>query len=151
MSRKGFEVTPELKVRINKLATLVGCVLNWGRNPDDSFQYDKIDIACEGQDASNILHDIAHYVLASKEERAMEDFGLGDGPDSGESMKRKLSMRKCDKLEEQASVLGIFWEKSLNLNHDSTYVYHDWKDEDPKFHSRTNEIKSIIKKCESQF
>lgn len=127
--RDGFKVTSDLKIRINKLAALVGCKLNWNRSPSDSFQYDGIDIACKNQDVSNILHDIAHYVVASKKERVIEDFGLGEGPDSGDSIERITSIRRTDMLEEQASALGITWEKELNLDHESTYRYHSWSNE----------------------
>lgn len=127
--RKGFEITLGLKRKLNKLAKSVGVKLNWSRAP--GMQYNRKDIACKGQDASNILHDIAHYKAATPKARKYVDFGLGSGPDSyseddNEIAEEIYSISVNLKIEEKASALGIMWEKELGLNWQDTIIYHSW-------------------------
>jgi hypothetical protein len=128
MSRKGFKVTPSIRKKINALAKRVGCPLNWRRAC--GIQWNGIDVACKNQDASNIIHDIAHYTMATKQARKSPDFGLGFGPDSIYDLtvesKSIYRRSKCDAIERRASALGIHWEKELGLNWESTAEYHAW-------------------------
>lgn len=124
---KKFEVTADLKKKLSKLAKGVGVKLNWKRNPSFSFQWDGTDIACDGQNASNILHDIAHWVFADEDRKEVEDFGLGPGPDSGFSDTiMMVTGEESGNEEELASALGIWWEKQLGLPWEETKEYHNW-------------------------
>lgn len=133
--RKAFKVTPSIRKKINTLAKCAGCPLNWRRAP--GIQWNTKDVACKKQDASNIIHDIAHYVMATKKDRKTLDFGLGVGPDSEVDhffetniFITNYSYSKSNKIEADASALGIYWEKQLGLPWKSTMYYHAWDDED---------------------
>lgn len=135
--RKGFEVTRSLRKKISDLAKRVRCPLNWRRAP--GIQWDTKDVACKEQDASNIIHDIAHYAIATKKDRRTLDFGLGKGPDSisfskeiGDNVKYEHNYVYADrsKIEAEASALGIYWEKQLGLPWESTMKYHTWYQDD---------------------
>ena len=129
--RRGFKVTPTLRKKINRLAKKVGCPLNWNRAP--GVQWDTKDVACKFQDASNIIHDIAHYAVASRKDRNTIDFGLGAGPDSDVInsdedifIKFPENYRDTSIKEVEASALGIYWEKQLGLPWKRTADYHSW-------------------------
>lgn len=129
MNRRQFKVTPSLRKKINTLAKKIGCPLNWRRKP--GIQWDTKDVACKGQDASNIIHDIAHYAIATKKARKCLDYGLGAGPESSSDDKIIIIEELyndivCGKIEEKASALGIFWEKELGLPWKKTAEYHSW-------------------------
>jgi hypothetical protein len=137
MIRLGFKVTSSLQKKINKLAKKVGCPLNWCRTP--GLQWNTIDVACKTQNASNIIHDIAHWMLSTKEGRAHLDFGLGAGPESEsvrfefqDGLKSIYSPDIRDIKEAQASALGIYWEKKLGLPWEKTMSYHNWDFNDLK-------------------
>lgn len=127
--RRGFKVTRKIRWEIQAIADAVGCKLDWNRKC--GVQWNGSNVACKDQDASNILHDIAHYTVASPRERKCLDFGLGAGPDTenfdyGLAIHRLYSRNKCNKIEERASALGIYWEKQIGLPWESTAVYHSW-------------------------
>lgn len=131
-TRKGFEITPIIRQLINAMAKKTGCHLNWHRAP--GIQWNGKDVACKDQDASNIIHDIAHYVLATKKARKYFDYGLDAGPDtnyeefrSNKALARTIySDAKCAAIEKKASALGIYWEKMLGLPWEDTMKYHAW-------------------------
>lgn len=139
--RKGFKVTPSIRKKINILALAVGCPLNWHRKC--GVQWNTKDVACKGEDASNIIHDIAHYAVATKAARKVIDFGLGAGPSSvDQSIDSIYSGSKCDSIERRASALGIYWEKKLGLNWESTAEYHSWTSKYGRFDSGINDLKT---------
>jgi hypothetical protein len=152
-----FKVTPKLKRKINTLAKRVGVALNWKRAP--GLQWNGNDIACKGQDASNIIHDIAHYAVATPRARECWDFGLGPGPDTLittwqlQNLERSIFPREhhgriCNEIESQASALGIHWEKELGLPWEKTAEYHDWDFEDLK--RSQAKLKDTIDKCKEK-
>lgn len=127
MSRRGFKVTLSIKRKINALAKRVGCPLNWKRAC--GVQWNGEDVACKGQDASNIIHDIAHYALATSRAKRHLDFGLGFGPDTdmwGVVEEDIYPSSKRNDIERRASALGIHWEKELGLDWEDTAEYHSW-------------------------
>lgn len=153
MIRPGFKVDSVLKKKINKLAELVGVKLNWER--ECGIQYNGKDIACKNQDASNIIHDIAHYAVASKPARKRSDYGLGPGPDTKPITPRNnwtkidkiypiYKNSKCSTIEQRASALGIHWEKQLGLDWKATAMYHAWIDQGD--FSELNDVLKSLKK-----
>jgi elongation factor P hydroxylase len=127
--RKGFDIDPPLKRKINMLAKRVGCPLNWNRKP--GYAWDGKDVGCAIMDASNLIHDIAHYALATKESRKSIDFGLGFSPDTDvtDAVEKLIYNYKiCGQIEAKASALGIYWEKKLGLPWESTADFHSWHD-----------------------
>lgn len=127
LRKEKFKITPSRRVAITKLARFAGVSLNWKRSPSESFQWDGKDIACAGQDASTIIHDIAHWIVCDPERRSVEDFGLGPGPDSSDQDTIiMLSSLALSDEEEFASALGIWFEKQMGLDWKSTAIYHAW-------------------------
>lgn len=125
--RMEFIVNPTIKRKITILAKRVKCPLNWNRTP--GYAWDGKDVGCAVMDASTILHDIAHYALATKESRKAVDFGLGFSPDTDvRDAQEKLiyNYHICGQIEAKASALGIYWEKKLGLSWESTADFHSW-------------------------
>lgn len=86
-----------------------------------------------GNNSSNILHDLAHYCVASKIRRNLPDFGLGAGQESVKSANKKIGGEANSREEETASALGICFEYYLDLNSAATYEYHNWEGNSEKF------------------
>jgi hypothetical protein len=81
---------------------------------------------------SNLLHDIAHFVVAAPERRSIPEFGLGDSPDTkvyGTSLAKGMTHSKAQDEEELASALGIYWERELGLDWQSTFIDHTWTED----------------------
>lgn len=62
---------------------------------------------------SDLVHDVAHYLVASDKERDMDEFGLGASPDALKVIQPKIKGHKHK--EECASLLGILLERHLGL------------------------------------
>lgn len=78
---------------------------------------------------SNLIHDIAHFVVAAPERKVMPEFGLGPSPDSGVvfvPMADGMTGQESQEEEELASALGIYWERELGLDWRDTFEYHSW-------------------------
>jgi len=77
-----------------------------------------------------VLHEVAHFVLASPERRRLVDFGLGPGPDTRERAAAEsaavvpLLEREVD--EAQASLLGILWEAELGHPALASFLDQNW-------------------------
>ncbi len=77
-----------------------------------------------------ILHEIAHFVLAPPERRALVDFGLGPGPDT---LDREVAERAAvlpplarEEDEAAASLLGILWEARLGQPALASFLDQNW-------------------------
>jgi len=95
------------------------CAFNWdGRALDP------------GTEAYVILHEVAHYLLASPERRGLIDFGLGPGPDTRDRAAAEraatvpLAGREAD--EAAASLLGILWEAALGQPALASFLDQNW-------------------------
>jgi hypothetical protein len=73
---------------------------------------------------SNIIHEVAHYMVATSANRNMPDFGLGAGIESG-VYTPPLYHDSVDQ-EVLASYLGIMWERHLGLDIVPTLIDHSW-------------------------
>ena|SRR5487761_146557 len=64
-----------------------------------------------------LLHEVAHFQLASPARRARVDFGLGPGPETGDRARaaraQSLFGLAREREEAMASLLGILWEAEL--------------------------------------
>lgn len=67
---------------------------------------------------SDILHEMAHWVVATEKERPHSDFMLEQG--AGHPDARKI--------EQRASMLGILLERAMDLPWADTFVEHSWRD-----------------------
>ena len=97
--------------------------------PSSYFSWDGRVMAVD-TDTSVVLHDIAHWQLASPSRRRLPDFGLGASPETGYT--RVANKMKCIdnnliELEECcASLLGIAWEVHFGLNARESFVEQNW-------------------------
>ena len=81
--------------------------------PAEAFSWDGAAIrTCS--ETSVVFHEIAHWQIATPERRAVVDFGLGAGPESGRADEADLAtcvdQVTCEHEENLASLLGILWE-----------------------------------------
>jgi hypothetical protein len=77
-----------------------------------------------------ILHEVAHFVLASPERRGLVEFGLGPGPDT---LDREVAERAAvlsplmrEEDEATASLLGILWEAALGQPALASFLDQNW-------------------------
>jgi hypothetical protein len=77
-----------------------------------------------------ILHEVAHFVLASPERRRLVDFGLGPGPDTTARAAAEraaiLPVAERDGDEAAASLLGILWEAGLGQPALASFLDQNW-------------------------
>jgi hypothetical protein len=77
-----------------------------------------------------ILHEIAHFALASPERRGLIDFGLGPGPDTVDRAAAERAAILPPLLREEdeaaASLLGIIWEAELGQPALASFVDQNW-------------------------
>jgi hypothetical protein len=77
-----------------------------------------------------LLHEIAHYQLASPVRRRRPEFGLGPGPETGccAAAKRAavLAGLAREAEEAQASLLGILWEVELGQPALASFLDQNW-------------------------
>lgn len=130
-SRSPQETSLVYKKEILSLANKLGIPVST-RNPQDSYSWDGKTMAVNDWKIpiSNVLHDIAHWLVSTPERRLIPDFGLGTGPDSGLFIKEFVSDPTIEEM--QASCLGILYEKVLGLGWEYTFKWHSW-DNDGEF------------------
>ena len=77
-----------------------------------------------------ILHEVAHFVLAPPERRALVDFGLGPGPDTSDRDAAEraavLPLAAREEDEAAASLLGILWEAALGQPALASFLDQNW-------------------------
>lgn len=86
-------------------------------NPQNWFTWDGRNVAT-GMEPSVIIHEVAHYQCAAPHRRALPDFGLGKGPETGlggagANAVGMIGGVYADVEEALASLLGILWEAHL--------------------------------------
>jgi len=97
----------------------MACAYNWdGAALDGSVE------------AYVILHEVAHFLLAPPERRALVDFGLGPGPDTRDrdGAERAVTVTVFDREEDEAaaSLLGILWEAELGQPALASFLDQNW-------------------------
>lgn len=112
------------------LAKKHGLTIDWeAKQPHTPAQY-KGDFKIAGcESTSNIIHDIAHHVVASPSRRKLLNWGLGSGPsdyNGDDTIPMKVSERFADMEEQRASLLGIFFERELGFPWWLTWEAHNW-------------------------
>ena len=77
-----------------------------------------------------LLHEIAHFQLASPERRSCIDFGLGAGPESGASAAADAAASlfglEREREEARASLLGILWEAEFGQPALASFLDQNW-------------------------
>ncbi|MGH7001832.1 MAG: hypothetical protein ACREEA_10035 [Stellaceae bacterium] len=85
-------------------------------SPQLDVSWDGAALRCETE-AYVLLHEVAHFQLASPARRAQVDFGLGPGPETGDRARatqaQTLFGLAREREEAMASLLGILWEAEL--------------------------------------
>jgi hypothetical protein len=99
--------------------------------PDTVCAYNWDGTALDGAtEAYVILHEVAHFVLAPAERRALPDFGLGPGPDTrdhdGAERAAALPVLEREADEAAASLLGILWEAELGQPALASFLDQNW-------------------------
>jgi hypothetical protein len=97
--------------------------------PQAAFSWDGGAVRTASEPAV-LLHEVAHYQLASPARRALPDFGLGAGPETGRVAEAEAARRLDDKArereEQMASLLGILWEIELGQNGLAAFQEQNW-------------------------
>ena len=77
-----------------------------------------------------LVHEIAHFQLASPARRHLSDFGLGPGPDTVDRAAAErvavLTELAGDREEAMVSLLGILWEVSLGHPALASFLDQNW-------------------------
>lgn len=98
-------------------------------SPADDFSWDGRRLRADTE-TYVLLHEIAHYQLASPARRGVVDFGLGPGPDTGDRAAAEraavLSMLERDREEAAVSLLGILWETALGHPALASFLDQNW-------------------------
>lgn len=77
-----------------------------------------------------LLHEVAHFQLATPERRCVIDFGLGPGPESGNTDAATAAAcvpyLACEAEEARASLLGILWEIEFGQPGLASFLDQNW-------------------------
>ncbi|HEY1798621.1 MAG TPA: hypothetical protein VGG57_21090 [Stellaceae bacterium] len=77
-----------------------------------------------------ILHEVAHFLLAPPDRRALRDFGLGPGPDTRDrdaaTLAQTLTLAESEADEAAASLIGILWEAELGHPALASFLDQNW-------------------------
>jgi len=100
--------------------------LTFGSHPTTTFQGSSKTLALNQIFSfENLLHEIAHYCIASPARREVDNYGLGGALDmSGSEI--LLSYDLAEQEEEMASLLGICFMIDIGLSPDSTLYLQGW-------------------------
>jgi hypothetical protein len=97
--------------------------------PAAGFSWDGKAVAIQTE-PSVLIHEVAHYQLCPPGRRALPDFGLGAGPESGRSAEadavRVVDFAAREREEAMASLLGIMWEVTLGLPALAAFLEQNW-------------------------
>lgn len=97
--------------------------------PSAGFTWDGRDLAVR-MEPSVIIHDVAHLQCCAPERRAVPDFGLGAGPETGLRAEADAAMSVfgvAREMEEAlTSLLGILWEVELGQPALCAFLEQNW-------------------------
>jgi hypothetical protein len=98
-------------------------------SPREDFSWDGT-AARSDTEAYVLLHEAAHFQLASPGRRRRIDFGLGPGPETGkrdaaEAAARLFGLAR-EREEAMASLLGILWEVELGQPALASFLDQNW-------------------------
>jgi hypothetical protein len=96
----------------------------------------RLDVSWDGAELRSeteayiLLHELAHYQLASPRRRFTVDFGLGPGPETGDRDRAEraalLFGAAREHEEAMASLLGILWEAELGHPALASFLDQNW-------------------------
>jgi len=98
-------------------------------SPTIGFSWDGRALRSETE-AYVLLHEVAHFQLATPERRETIDFGLGAGPETGDraaaESARTLFGIAAEVEEAAASLLGILWEVEFGQPALASFLDQNW-------------------------
>lgn len=97
--------------------------------PADGFHWDGAALRAESEPYV-VLHEIAHFQIATPARRRVVEFGLGPGPDTGRRGEAKAAQTvdglALEAEEAAASLLGILWEAALGHPALASFLDQNW-------------------------
>lgn len=97
--------------------------------PSRSFMWDGSVIRTDVE-ATVIVHEVAHWLVAAPERRPLLDFGLGPGPETTKRVEarghKRLTFEECMREEQQTSLLGVLWEAELGQPAILAFLEQNW-------------------------
>jgi elongation factor P hydroxylase len=97
--------------------------------PTEAFSWDGAAVRTRSE-AAVLIHEVAHWQIAPPERRALPDFGLGAGPETGRAAEAEAArcVDLAAKAEEEllASLLGILWEATLGHPAIHSFIEQNW-------------------------
>ncbi|OAN62645.1 hypothetical protein [Magnetospirillum moscoviense] len=116
-------------------------------DPKSWFTWDGTNVAIQ-MEPSVLIHEVAHYQCASPERRAVLDFGLGCGPESGKRPEadavQTLFCPERDVEEALCSLLGILWEAELGQPAVLAFLEQNWMEGGTSLHNVAH-FKKIVR------
>lgn len=107
-------------------------------DPKSHFTWDGANVAIR-MEPSVLIHEVGHYQLAAPQRRAVLDFGLGCGPESGKREEadavQTLFCPERDVEEALCSLLGILWEAELGQPAVLAFLEQNWMEGGAKRHN----------------
>jgi len=107
-------------------------------DPHDYFTWDGQAVAIR-MVPSVLIHEVAHYQCAAPARRAVIDFGLGAGPESGRKAEgeavQSLFSPERDVEEGLCSLLGILWEAELDQPAVLAFLEQNWLEGGTSLHN----------------
>jgi hypothetical protein len=126
--RGGPDDTPERRADALALVRRFG-IPAIDEAPADAFSWDGRAVRTRSE-AAVLIHEVAHWQIAAPARRALPDFGLGAGPESGRAAEADAAccVGLAVKEEEEllASLLGILWEASLGHPAIHSFIEQNW-------------------------
>ena len=97
--------------------------------PAEAFSWDGRAVRTRSE-ASVLIHEVAHWLIAPPDRRVLPDFGLGAGPETGRIAEADAARRVSDAVKEEeellASLLGILFEAELGLPAIHAFIEQNW-------------------------
>lgn len=120
--------TPAHRTAARDLVTSFGIPMI-DAEPAAAFSWDGHAIRTRSE-ASVLIHEVAHWQIASPDRRGLADFGLGAGPETGCVAEADGARCATDAVKEHeelmASLLGILWEAALGQPAIHAFVEQNW-------------------------
>lgn len=97
--------------------------------PATAFSWDGRAVRTRSE-ASVLIHEVAHWLIAPPDRRALPDFGLGAGPETGRIAEANAARCVDDAVREKeellASLLGILFEAALGQPAIHAFIEQNW-------------------------
>lgn len=122
--------------------------------PEDGVTWDGRAVAIR-MEPSVIIHEVAHYQLATPDRRYLADFGLGPGPESGDKALCEADRRvfgvDCDREEALVSLLGVLWEAELGQPAVLAFLEQNWLEGGAVAHNIRHFVRNVTELKEGGF